>query len=373
MKNLLLTTLMLAMAVTGMAQNEKRGMNSLVEDYTRQSEDTLVVYTPNTVIITKDSCSYTVNIKGEYNSYLYDINIKNTIEPSQYLVIKSNGIEFGDNDTIQFLAPESATFSKNSKENRFTVKGSEGSEEYSFSIIQSGNIKENKTVYKATDSSWNFEIPFINKKESIISKDRPFCPHSDFSIEPTFGMGLVSATGQGEDVDLAFSNGSFEFILDDLVVFSYFTTRRSSLNCGFGLNWRNYRMTGNKRFIKDIDGVSIGNYPDNANVKFSRIKIFSLTLSFLYKYRFNDNIGLGLGPIVCFNTGGNIKTRWSVDGEPAKDRQYNIRQTPVTVDFKALIYVKPFSLYFKYSPCNVLTHDRGPAFRSMSAGILFGF
>ena len=91
----------------------------------------------------------------------------------------------------------------------------------------------------------------------------------------------------------------------------------------------------------------------------------------MYKYEFAKDYAFGVGPVVCFNTGGNIKTRWSVDGQPDKDRQYNIGQNPVTVDFKAMIYADKFSFYFKYSPCDVMMNGRGPEFRSMSAGIMF--
>ena len=80
-----------------------------------------------------------------------------------------------------------------------------------------------------------------------------------------------------------------------------------------------------------------------------------------------------VGPVVSFNTRGNIKTLYSLNGESFKEKQKNINIAPVTVDFRAELNFRFVGLYFKYSPCNVINSNFGPAFKPMSAGLQFSF
>jgi hypothetical protein len=141
----------------------------------------------------------------------------------------------------------------------------------------------------------------------------------------------------------------------------------------FGLDWRNYKMIGNSRWVKDGDNVLVTGYPQGADIDYSRLRTLSLTLSFMYGYDFNRYVNMKIGPVVSFNTRGNIKTCYTFNGESFKDKQKNLNIAPVTVDFRAELNFRFVGLYFKYSPCNVLNSDFGPGFKPMSAGLLFGF
>ncbi|MBO7280156.1 MAG: hypothetical protein J6V00_03220, partial [Bacteroidaceae bacterium] len=80
------------------------------------------------------------------------------------------------------------------------------------------------------------------------------------------------------------------------------------------------------------------------------------------------------GPDVNFNTSGTLKTRYTlVKGdtrESIKERNRNIHQNAVTVDFKGELKIDPIAFYIKYSPMNVLDTNYGPKFRSISAGAM---
>lgn len=368
MKKLLFTALAAALTFTGYAQTK-----SDLDQFEKSEEATLSINNPQKVTITAKDNEVTILAEYEANGILNKYEFSPELLTVQQTTVVGINTTTDTNNPIVFTDADNLTLSKSKNSFRATVTNNYANG-YTFEIQQQGTMSQTVSVHKETDTGWDFNIPFINKKQDEQKNvAKPFRPHNELTCNPTFGIGLVSATAQGDDVDLSFSNGSFEFILDELIGVDYHMTRKQHFNVAFGLNWRNYRMTGDKRFIKDGNQIIIGDYPEGANVKFSRIKIFSLTLAFMYKYQFSHHFGVGLGPIVSFNTGGNIKTRWSVDGHPDKDRQYNIRQNPVTVDFKAVIDTDPLSFYFKYSPCNVMTTKRGPEFRSMSAGVLFNF
>ena len=276
---------------------------------------------------------------------------------------KSTVIENGNETT--FIYPAQVTVSKGAT-TTVRITGETDGAEYTYDITQGEN---SKALYKETDTDWDFNIPFVNIKETTQTVHRG----GRLVIDPTFGFGLIGVTQEGTDVALPFGNGSFEYILDRIVGFEYRATRKSHVGVTFGLDWRNYKMIGNSRWVKEGDKTLITGYPDGADIDYSRLRTLSLTLSFMYGYKFNRHINMQLGPVVSFNTRGNIKTCYSLNGESFKEKEKNINIVPVTVDFRAELNFRFVGLYFKYSPCNVLDNAFGPAFKPMSAGLQFGF
>ena len=268
-----------------------------------------------------------------------------------------------------FVSPQKVTLKNENGTTTINITGENDGAEYTYCITRNDDNIDTKTVYREKDINWDFTIPFVNTKSSSFTTRK----RGRFIVDPTFGFGVIGATERGKGVDLSFTNGSFEYILDRIVGFEYKTTRNSYVGVTFGLDWRNYKMIGNSRWVKDGDNTSIINYPEGADVDYSRLRTLSLTLSFMYGYDFNRHINMKIGPMVSFNTRGNIKTCYSLNGESFKDKQKNINIAPVTVDFRAELNFRFVGLYFKYSPCNVLNSNFGPAFKPMSAGLQFSF
>lgn len=276
---------------------------------------------------------------------------------------KKSSVVENENETV-FIKPQKVTVKKGVN-TTISITGEADSAEYTYNITQGEN---SMAVYKETDTSWDFTIPFVNKKKSSLNTQQ----RGRFIVDPTFGFGVIGATQQGNGVNLSFSNGSFEYILDRIVGLEYKTTRNSYVGLTFGLDWRNYKMLDN-RWVKDGDNVLVTGYPQGADIDYSRLRTLSLTLSFMYGYDFNRYVNMKIGPVVSFNTRGNIKTCYTLNGESFKDKQKNLNIAPVTVDFRAELNFRFVGLYFKYSPCNVLNSDFGPEFKPMSAGLHFGF
>lgn len=275
---------------------------------------------------------------------------------------KSSVIENG-NETI-FIYPAKVTVNKGAT-TTVKITGENNGAEYTYNITRD---EETKSVYKETDTSWDFTIPFVNIKET----EQTMHKRGRFVVDPTFGFGLIGATQQSNGVNLSFGNCSFEYMLDRIVGFEYKTTRNSHVGVTFGLDWRNYKML-DRRWVKDGDNTFVTDFPDGADIDYSKLRTLSLTLSFMYGYKFNRHVNMQLGPVVSFNTRGIINTRFVLEGELVKEKLKEINIAPVTVDFRAELNFSFVGLYFKYSPCNVLNSDFGPEFKPMSAGLLFGF
>ena len=375
MKKILLMTLVLAIAITGYAQNEKRGMNSLAEEYINKEEGTLIFEQPKRIVVERDSVGYSINVEGEYNGYNYKIKLAHSIEPLQYITVQSNGIITEDDIRIIFEDANLLTLSKNEnyKSAEIIKKGENG---YTYRITLEGKSKESKTIYKEYSADWNFNIPFKEKE-----KTPDYYSYAKFNLDLLsdleFGMGLVSAHSQAPGMDVEFGNAGWEFILNNIIKFEYRPFKTTSLSLGFGVDWRNYRMKGDRRFKKEGNNLIIATYPDNADIDFSRVKVFSMTLELLLRQKITKRVSLAVGPIVNFNTHASIKTKYEIGSGKSKEgfeeTSNDINQKPVTVDFKGVVTIDPISFYFKYSPVNTLDTDYSPEFKSMSAGLMISF
>ena len=248
------------------------------------------------------------------------------------------------------------------KHNSMSVKveGSEDNPGYFYS--QRMEVDSTAAVIiEEKNADWDFNIPFINKNSKTKKYRGNLCVGG-------FGFGVVNAieTSEGMDMDMG---ASYEFSLDHLLRFNYNVLPATSVSMGFGMTWRNYRMTGRTRFIKDGDKLVLGAYPEGSDIKFSRLKVFSLTVPFMINQSLGRKVVFSVGPVVNFNTHASLKTRYTLNGEKVKEKSNNIHQNRMTVDLMAKLRFNSLGVYAKYSPSDMLNTDFGPKFRSFSTGI----
>lgn len=214
-------------------------------------------------------------------------------------------------------------------------------------------------IIEEKNADWDFNIPFINKNSKTKKYRGNLCVGG-------FGFGVVNAIETSEGMDMG---ASYEFSLDHLLRFNYNVLPATSVSMGFGMTWRNYRMTGRTRFIKDGDKLVLGAYPEGSDIKFSRLKVFSLTVPFMINQSLGRKVVFSVGPVVNFNTHASLKTRYTLNGEKVKEKNNNIHQNRMTVDLMAKLRFNSLGVYAKYSPSDMLNTDFGPKFRSFSTGI----
>ena len=248
------------------------------------------------------------------------------------------------------------------KHNSMSVKveGSEDNPGYFYS--QRMEVDSTAAVIiEEKNADWDFNIPFINKNSKTKKYRRNLCVGG-------FGFGVVNAMDAPESMDVDMGS-SYELSLDHLLRFNYNILPTTSVSMGFGMTWRNYRMTGRTRFIKEGDKLVLGAYPEGADIKFSRLKVFSLTVPFMINQSLGRKMVFSVGPVVNFNTHASLKTRYTLNGEKVKETDNNIHQNRMTIDLMAKLRFKSLGLYAKYSPSDMLNTEYGPKFRSFSAGI----
>ena len=380
MKRILLTLIVLAGAIVLQAQTtSETDINKLAKQYAKNDNEAILeIPVPRRIFIKEDNDGYNIEVEGIQNGHEYKIKVAhNRMGPAEECTINTVGKECDLEKGVIFDDAERITMTKEANKQTITIV-KEGEGGYRFCMEQKGIASETRTVYSETNNTWDFNIPIIKQKKRTDNGYRSYS-HFEFNIlcDLEFGMGLVSAHSQADGMDVEFGNAGWEFILNNLFKWEYRPLKKTHISLGFGLDWRNYRMRGENRFMKENNKLVIAPYPDGADIKFSRVKVFSMTLELMLRQDFNKHISLQAGPVVNFNTHASIKTRYTIENgderEGVKETSSNIDQKPVTVDFKAQFTVSPISFYFKYSPVNTLDTDYGPKFKSMSTGIIIGF
>ena len=266
----------------------------------------------------------------------------------------------GQDTTIVVNNAKKITIEKSHNSMAVKIEGTAENPEYFYS--QTMEVDASAAVIATEkNADWDFTIPFVGKN----NKSRRYYMTEDLA---SVGIGMVNAVNapDGLNVDMG---ASYEISVDNLLEFSYNLIPTTSVSLGAGMSWRNYRMTGHTRFVKEGNNIVLDSYPEGADIKFSRLKIFSITVPLLINQAIGRKAALSVGPVVNINTYGSLKTRYVLDGEKIKEQSKDIHQNSATVDFMAKLHIGDIGFYAKYSPSDVLNTEFGPKFSSFSAGV----
>lgn len=192
------------------------------------------------------------------------------------------------------------------------------------------------------------------------------------------GFGFCSALNAPEAAGLEMGK-SFEVSWFHILALEATNRFGNSFSLGIGLDWRNYRTTLGNSFELTNGHVDLAakNDDDEANLRFSRIKIFSLQFPLLYTQRLpvrltNCDLKLSFGPIFNVNTHASVMTSWRNHPDNSEYKSNGVNARKLTIDlFASLRVFTGCCLYVRYSPYNVLTGNTGINFQSLSTGMLF--
>ncbi|MDE6338699.1 MAG: hypothetical protein K2K97_02790 [Muribaculaceae bacterium] len=189
----------------------------------------------------------------------------------------------------------------------------------------------------------------------------------------TMGLGLGWVTPVNDHPAMNASMGrSLEWSWM-MVMGACWKSGRNSIAFGLGLDWRNYNMRNGHYFYKGEDnGISLQPFESGVVNGRSRLLTFSLQVPVLYRLKFGHNncMGFTVGPVLNFNTGGNLKTQYELDSKKYKISTGGIHQSPVTVDLFGAIHWQSVGVYARYAPMKVLRSSAGLDFQSFSTGIM---
>lgn len=218
-----------------------------------------------------------------------------------------------------------------------------------------------------TPGGWDFELPGLK----VTKTEKP--KEVKISLSSSFSFGFIGGVSQDKDVNIDMGQ-SYEIEWGDVLSSKVRIGKKDFLRIGLGFDWRNYRVTDFKMFAKDEQGIiSMQNYPDNVEPKFSRIHTFSLSIPLKYYHYLNKNIFFAVGPELYFTPYGSLKTRYYENGESQKITSGNVHQNRFSVGVGAEINIHHIGVYYKYNPFHVLRSKYGPNFSSMTVGLKVAF
>lgn len=265
-----------------------------------------------------------------------------------------------DNDTLIVESPRQVKIVTNDSLQHIEVLGSKDNPSYRYvntiQLVDSNYV----STSSINEKTWDFSIAGFNKSKSSNKK-------VEFAMRLAFGFN--NAPGMPRAADLQpFKSWEIWWVIADWVYKPW--RNNHAFSVGVGVDWRNYRITGDQRFVQNNRVVTFDSYPANSNPQFSRIKVFSVNFPLAYEYD-GKYFGFSVGPVINFNTYSSLKTRYKMDGHKIADESTGVRVNPVTIDFMCSvnIYGGP-DFYVKYSPCDLLRNGYGPKFKTLSFGIL---
>lgn len=214
---------------------------------------------------------------------------------------------------------------------------------------------------------WDFELPLLKVKKTNTTRE------VKFSLSSSFSFGFITGINEAKDVSIDMGQ-SFELEWGDVISVEARLGKRSFVGIGMGFDWRNYRVTDFKMFSKDERGIiTMQDYPEGTEPKFSRIHTFSLSFPLKYYYCIGKNVTFGVGPELYFTPWGSLKTRYYEGDEKRKITAGNVHQSRFSVGVGAEVIVHHVGIYYKYNPFNVLRTSYGPKFSTMTVGLKVAF
>lgn len=267
------------------------------------------------------------------------------------------------NDTIIDVSrPQRVVLEENDSTVRVAITGQANDSTFRYNFTRTYSGGASATMFQQADK-WDFNRLSLSHKGKTGKCSR------DLSVG-LFSVGFVTPLGAPSEMNTDML-ASYEIMLGPVSYAVTSVNKKNTYSIGLAGTWRNYRMNGATRFIKEGEQLRLGAYPEGAEPDFSRIKVISSNILFGYIRNLNKDFSLSLYGILNLNGRASIKTRYKLDGKDVRELCKKIHHRPVTIDFMAHVNYKLIGFYVKYTPTHVLNTDFGPSFQSLSTGITF--
>ncbi len=261
-------------------------------------------------------------------------------------------------DTITVNKAQRVTIVSNDSLLRVEVSGTDSRPDYHYETT----LRNTDGNYESSSVGNLFNFNIAGK----LNKKHHRQPLYDSSLR--FFAGFNGATGGNDGVKTNLWGGANIGTYLDWGIHPWRDGHRFAV--GFGVEWKNYRMTSRRQFVKADNGqISVEPLGDAVDPKFSRIKTFSLIFPITYSYE-KRGWGFSLGAIIDCTTHSSIKTRYRLDGDKYKQTFKDLHTNTPTVDLMATFINPLIDVYVKYNPCEVLDTSYGPKFHSLSVGVM---
>ena len=157
-------------------------------------------------------------------------------------------------------------------------------------------------------------------------------------------------------------------------------TKLTSVSIGVGMDWKNYKITTPDYYFSPDGngGIDALPYPSGVEPRYSRIKIFTLSLPLMLKQKmpfrlYGTRQWIAVGASLGYSPHGSVLTRWTDDtGRRVRITDKKIGHRRWTCEFVGILGVSSeVGVYVRYQPMSVLRGECQPDFKSLSTGLIF--
>ncbi len=222
---------------------------------------------------------------------------------------------------------------------------------------------------------WGISIPFTKRKQK---------KHTLEAHWAGFGIGVLTLSDNrmhigispGFPIDRGKSTEITWNIIEGLLpIFG----NSFGITSGFGLNWRNFHLEGNKHLLEVNDVTAAYPAPAGVTYKYSRLRMLHLTMPLLLEWQ-----PLWAGKRRFYVTAGavagwNVNATYRVKYDIASGKEFNevesrgLKTNPLTLDLIGQIGYNCISFYAKYAPVGVFQNGKGPEVHAASLGMMLHF
>lgn len=212
------------------------------------------------------------------------------------------------------------------------------------------------------DHDWMPSLPFLNQD------NRGGKVKTVFFGNTYIGMSVPTEETPG-------MTPSAEFGVSDLIGLSYAPTCQGfSINIGLGAGYRIQTLGDGKILSCENRILSTVTAPEGSKNLKSRIRSFSIQIPVMLTQKIYRTFGVSAGAIVMMNTYTTATSSYTTGNVTHKEIYKGLHQRFLTVELMAAIgSVGNAGFYVKYSPMDHFYKDYGPEYKTISAGITFGF
>lgn len=160
----------------------------------------------------------------------------------------------------------------------------------------------------------------------------------------------------------------------------YKASQLTSVSIGVGMDWKNYKITTPDYYFSPDGngGIDALPYPSGVEPRYSRIKIFTLSLPLMLKQKmpfrlYGTRQWIAVGASLGYSPHGSVLTRWTDDtGRRVRLSDNKIGHRRWTWELIGILGVSnDVGVYVRYQPMSVLRGKGQPDFRSLSTGLIF--
>lgn len=231
-----------------------------------------------------------------------------------------------------------------------------------------------ESTYQTDYEEWTiketFNLPLLNLVSSKSNEHWKAMKHEKFvSHICGFNVGFSNAlntdnnfnTNMGRSVELGF------IFCEQSVPFSHI----AGMTMGLGLNWRNYKIDDNYWMRKNGGYVTVERLPEEFDLKYSKLRIFSINLPMVFELQQKGGDGFYgyVGAQGDFRLAKRIVNKYNDEnGNSRKNTAKHVRTLPVGCDLIAQVGYKDLAIYGKYSVTKLFEKGRGPIDNAITVG-----